>query len=65
MFIGIPSTEPEDAYEVVTARCAYALGRYDECERYCKQFIATSTEATSAARFAEVQILKAKSMYHM
>ena len=65
VFIGILSTEPQDACELVAAWCAYALGRYDECERCCKQFIATSTETTSATRFAEVQILKAKSMYHM
>ena len=43
-------------------RHAYALGRYDECELHCKQ---TSTEATSATRIAEVQILKAKSIYHI
>ena len=59
------STEPQDSYEIVSARCAYALGRYDECELYCKQFIATSTDATSATRIAEVQVLKAKSIYHM
>ena len=58
------STEPQDSYEIVSARCAYALGRYDECELYCKQFIATSTDATSATRIAEVQVLKAKSIYH-
>ena len=59
------STEPQDSYEIVSARCAYALGRYDECELYCKQFIATSTDATSATRIAEVEVLKAKSIYHM
>lgn len=49
----------------MAARCAYALGRYAECEKYCKQYIATSTEATHAASFAEVQLLKGKSLYYM
>jgi len=49
----------------VAARCAYALGRYAECEKYCKQYIATSTEATHAASFAEAQLLKGKSLYYM